>query len=543
MPPQRPVDEERAASVAHLLALEADGILTTQDKDTVAQAHGRTRKSVERWMTRARENGGHYQRKQRDATQVTERMENELIRCCGNIAAAHRALTADGAMPLSYSAFHQAVTRAYTPSFLAGLRGGEKARRRYDLYGSSRQRGRRNDAWEADHKEADVWVNVNGTARKPWLTLFVNCSNTGICGWAVTPHTPSSQAIIVAIHSSVRRGGPHGPFGGIPKLIRVDRGADFLSKAVAHTLQTLDVRRVELPPRRPDLKPYVESTNAAFKIMLFSGLPGYTHCPEPDTVAPPTPPPVEDLLTFEEFTDRVRKFVHERNHQHRIRSLGNRTPLQAWKADRTVIHDPPPGALRRSLPLVRRTFTITNTGIRWTGRAYLETWMRDHIGTRVRLRHLPGHFDTVEAYDADTDHYLGIARWTNAAGPSLIRRVKQANRDDAARLKEALKKRPVIIAERLAAERFAATTTPAPPQPLNTLTTEQARRQLQHSHAPDPRDTPTENLPEPSPSWTNTRRPQLPPAHNENLPTPTNSWLTHPTATPDAEQQEQEDPP
>ncbi|MFJ5035309.1 Mu transposase C-terminal domain-containing protein [Streptomyces sp. NPDC088560] len=543
MPPQRPGHEERAASVTHLLALEAAGTLTTQDKDTVAQAYGRTRKSVDRWMARARENGGHYQRKQRDCTPVTEHMENELIRCCGNIASAHRALTADGVMPLSYSAFHQAVTRAYPPSFLAGLRGGEEARRRYDLHGSNRERGRRNDAWEADHKEADVWVNVNGTARKPWLTLFVNCSNSGICGWAVTPHTPSSQAIIVALHSAVRRGGPHGPFGGIPKLIRVDRGADFLSKAVAHTLQCLNVDRVELPPRRPDLKPYVESTNAAFQSMLFSGLPGYTHCPKPDTAVQSAPPPVEYLLTFEELIDRVAKFVHERNHEHRIRSLGNRTPLQAWKADRTVIHDPPPGALKRSLPLVRNTFTITDTGIHWMGRTYLETWMRDHIGTRVRLRHLPGHLDTVEAYDADTDHYLGTARWTNAAGPHLIRRVKEANRDDAARLKKALQKRPVIIAERLAAERFAATTTPAPPQLLHTLTTEQAHRQLEHTHGPDPRHTPNESLPEPSPSWTNTRRLQPPPADDENLPAPTNSWLTRPTATPDTEPQEQEDSP
>ncbi|MBX7554391.1 Mu transposase C-terminal domain-containing protein [Streptomyces sp. tea 10] len=543
MPPQGSGDEERAASVTHLLALEAAGTLTTQDRDTVAQAYGRTRKSVDRWMARARESGGHYQRKQRHATEVTQVMENELIRWCGNIAAAHETLTDDGVMPLSYSAFHKAVTRTYSRSFLAGLRGGEKARRRYDLHGSNRYRGRRNDAWEADHKEADVWVNVNGTARKPWLTLFVNCSNTGICGWAVTPHTPSSQAIIAAIHSAVRRGGPHGPFGGVPKLIRVDRGADFLSKAVAHTLQTLAVRRVELPPRRPDLKPYVESTNAAFKTMLFSGMPGYTHCPEPDTKPKPKPPPIESLLTFEEFTDQVRKFVHKWNHKHRIRSLGNRTPLQAWKADHTVIHDPPPGALKRSLPLARGTFTITDTGIDWKSRTYLETWMRDHIGTRVRLRHLPGHFDTVEVYNADTDQYLDTARWTNAASSNLLKRVRQANRDDAARVKKALENRPVIVAERLAAERFAATTKSAPPHPLNTLTTEQAHRQLEHTHGPDPRTTPTENLPEPSLSWTNTRHLQPPPADDESLPAPTSSWLPRPTATADTEQQEQDDSP
>ncbi|WP_329240840.1 hypothetical protein OG223_00750 [Streptomyces sp. NBC_01478] len=532
MPAQRPADEERAASVTHLLALEAAGTLTPDDVKTVAAAHGRTPKSVQRWMQRARDNNGHYQRKQRDAAEVTPRMEDELIRWCGSIAAAHSALQDDGAMPLSYSAFYCAVTRTYPPSFLAGLRAGEKARRRYDLHGSHRERGRRNDAWEADHKEADVWVNVAGTARKPWLTLFVNCSNSGICGWAITPHTPSSQAIIVAIHSALQRGGPHGPFGGIPKLVRVDRGADFLSKAVAQTMGALAVRRVELPPRRPDLKPYVESLNAAFKDMHFRGMPGYTHCPDPDPAAKPKPPPLEDLLTFEEFTTRTRDFIHRWNHEHRIRSLGNRTPLQAWQADRTVIHDLPPGALNRSLPLVSRTFTITGTGIDWNGRVYLETWMRDLIGNCVRLRHLPGRYDTVEVYDADTDHRHGTARWTNAASSHLLKRVKEDNAADAARLREALERRPQIVRER-----FAATATPAPPQPLTTLTTEQARQRLRDPR--DPHAATPENLPEPTGSWTHTERPQPPPATDDDLPAPTSSWLTTPpTLSPQPPQQE-----
>ncbi|MER6561928.1 Mu transposase C-terminal domain-containing protein [Streptomyces sp. NPDC001027] len=534
MPAPRTADEERAASVTHLLALEAAGTLTPGDVKTVAEAYGRSPKSVQRWMQRARDNDGQYQRKQRDATEVTPRMEEELIRWCGSIAAAHRTLQDDGVMPLSYSAFHAAVMRAYPPSFLAGLRDGEKARRRYDLHGSHRDRGRRNDAWEADHKEADVWVNVDGTARKPWLTLFVNCSNSGICGWAVTPHTPSSQAIIVAIHHALQRGGHHGPFGGIPKLVRVDRGADFLSKAVAQTMGALAVRRVELPPRRPDLKPYVESLNAAFKDMLFRGMPGYTHCPDPDPAARPKPPPLEGLLTFEALTTEIRSFVHRWNHEHRIRSLGNRTPLQAWKADRTVIHDLPPGALNRSLPLVRRTFTVTDTGIDWNGRDYLGPWMRHHIGDHVRLRHLPGRYDTVEAYDAGTDEYRGTAHWTNAASSHLLKRVKEDNAADAARLKEALRRRPGIVAER-----HAATATPAPPQPLTTLTTEQARQRLRDPR--DPHAATPESLPEPTGSWTGTGHPQPPPATDDHLPTPTSSWLTHPPATPSPPPPEQED--
>ncbi|MHA4816091.1 Mu transposase C-terminal domain-containing protein [Streptomyces aculeolatus] len=530
MPARRTDDTERTASVTHLLALEAAGELTPHSLRTVAAAHGRSIKSVKRWMQRARDNDGRYQRKQRDATEVTPRMEEELIRWCGSIAAAHRTLRNDGAMPLSYSAFHRAVTRTYPPSFLDGLRGGEKARRQHDLWGSDRDRGRRNDAWEADHKEADVWVNVDGTARKPCLTLIVNCSNTGICGWAVTPHTPSSQAIIVTIHSALQRGGDHGPFGGIPKLIRVDRGADFLSKAVGQTMAALGVTRVELPPRRPDLKPYVEATNKGFKDMLFRGMPAYTHRPSTDPAGDPKPPPLEDLRTFEQFTAEVRDFVYRWNHVYRSRSLGNRTRLEAWKADHNVIHDLPPGALRRSFPRVSRIFTITNTGIDWNDRTYLKDWMRDHIGTRVHLRHLPGQYATVEVYDAETDQHYGTAHWTNAANSLLLKRVKDANAADRARLEKALNERPRIVGDR-----YAATTTPEPPRPLTNLTTEQARQRLEDTGHSDPFPShiaADDDLPEPTSSWTATGRQQPAPDNDDDLPAPTASWLSRRPTTP-----------
>jgi putative transposase len=93
-----------------------------------------------------------------------------------------------------------------------------------------------------------------------------------------------------------------GPFDGIPKLVRVDRGAGFLSRTVAQAMGALAVRHVELPPRRPDLKPYVESLNTAFKDMHFRGMPGYTHCPDPDPdpdpAAKPKLPSRDSLLTF-----------------------------------------------------------------------------------------------------------------------------------------------------------------------------------------------------------------------------------------------------
>ncbi|UJW28878.1 hypothetical protein L3Q67_26950 [Saccharothrix sp. AJ9571] len=45
----------------------------------------------------------------------------------------------------------------------------------------------RNAAWEADHVEAPVEVDVDGRLVKPWITWFVDAAHNAICGTAVTP--------------------------------------------------------------------------------------------------------------------------------------------------------------------------------------------------------------------------------------------------------------------------------------------------------------------------------------------------------------------
>jgi hypothetical protein len=108
----------------------------------------------------------------------------------------------------------------------------------------------------------------------------------------------------------------------------------------------------------------------------------------------------------------------------------------------------------------------------------------------------------------------------------------------AARLKEALERRPGIVRER-----FAATATPAPPQPLTTLTTlttEQGRQRLRDPR--DPHAAIPENLPELTDSWTDTdaRNPRQPPT--TTCPPPS-SWLTNPpTPSPQPPRQEDQQP-
>ncbi|MCX4728657.1 hypothetical protein [Streptomyces sp. NBC_01306] len=116
--------------------------------------------------------------------------------------------------------------------------------------------------------QAPVLVDVEGTARRPWITWFTDCATNAITGVAVTPVHPSRESVLAALRSAVLREDPYGPFGGVPEKVRVDRGKDFLSRTVTAAFDLLDVTVEDLPVYTPHLKVTVE------------GLPVYTPPPQ-----------------------------------------------------------------------------------------------------------------------------------------------------------------------------------------------------------------------------------------------------------------------
>lgn len=490
----------RAASVRHLLDLAAAGTLTPEHIRTAATAHHVHPKTIRRWIANALTHSGQYTPTPRPRFTLNATMRDALARWGGNISAAHRELKAEGHLgspPTPYATFHRAVTTEYSPGFLAGLRGGERDRRRFDVH-AQRKRGFRNQAWEGDHVEASVYININGRRGKPWITWFIDCATDAICGMAITPHTPSRESILVALRDALLRGSPHSPFGGIPGLIRIDGGKDFLCRTVEQTLGAFGVRRVDLPPQHPELKGTVEAVNGAVKDMLFVSLPGYSEGANPTTGKRTDPD--ERLLTFEAFTALMRDWVHAWNTEHHIPNLGNRTPHQAWHEDLTLIHDVDPCDLHTfTLERHGRALLITGGGLNWDKRRYVAPWMHGHVGAKVHLRYMPHHLHQVECYDADNGRYLGAADLANALTEQQRNALYRGRRRQADRLKTALKK-----AQQNKKERFAAVTVPTAPRPLDHTTQDEAEaeiRALRSSDLNGEARPDLRRLPPPSPSW------------------------------------------
>ncbi|MET8134082.1 Mu transposase C-terminal domain-containing protein [Streptomyces sp. NPDC005251] len=534
----------RRAAVGRLMFLVQQNSLTTDHIKTVAEAFGVHPRSVRRWMDNAAQHNGRYTPGRRASFTLTQEMRDAVALFCANISAAYRDLCKRGSLgddPVCYATFHRAVTTAYTPGFLAGLRGGERERRKFDVH-FTRGVGHRNQAWEGDHVEASVWVNINGHRRKPWITWFIDCASDAVCGLSVSAQTPSRENILLAVRSAVLRGGDHGPFGGSPGLVRIDRGKDFLSDTVEAAFGVLGVRVVDLPPRHPELKGTVEALNNAVKTMHFTGLPGYVHAPR--TSRRTKPDPGEHLLTYEAFIRHLLAWVHEWNYEHRIRTRDHRTPYELWHNDLTPIYDPDPEDLHFTLETHPTPLTINSDGVHWgKKRRYLAPYMQGLRGTKVVLRYMPRQERSVELYDAKDGTYLGPAVLQNEATPQQRREVRRAADREAGRLRTALDK-----ANRQREERFEADTVPTTPRPTSDITQEQATEIL-NGHREDELASEARPdlipLPNPTATWNSTANPAesrtgstaplLPP-----LPDPTDSW--HPTPLPSAPEEPTDEP-
>ncbi|MGO4462615.1 Mu transposase C-terminal domain-containing protein [Streptomyces sp. M-16] len=480
----------RRQAVSRLLVLEARGELRTEHARLVASGAGVSLRTVWRWLAVAREEGRTGVR-ERERFTITPEVHARLARWCGNAAAVHRELLAEAyavsgsegdaarrvAGVPSLATLHRAVRRELNPGQRAALSGGERARRRSDVH-LRRPQTWRNACWEGDHKHVPVEVDLDGELVFPWVTWFIDCATNAITGAAVTPHQPSRDAILAALRIALSRDGdgPYGPIGGLPTLVRIDRGQDFLSRTVTSALATFAVPVYPVEAYQPHLKGTVENLNRCAQRMLFASLPRYTHqptdTPRPRDRSKDTTRP----LAFTAFVEILLDWVAWWNTEHTSQALDGQTPLAAWQGDPTPVQEADPALLWAfTLEGDGRVRALTTSGVRWRNRYYVGDWMTGLAGAglRVRVRHVPHHDHEIEVFDAVTDAYLGPAYLADAATPEQRAALRRTRDAEKRRLTRAL-----TAASRRRRERYAAVTRAEEPKRLGSLTEVEAGLEL-----------------------------------------------------------------
>lgn len=467
----------RGPAVRRLLALRAGRELSAGHVRVAADALAVSERTVWRWLAAAESDeaagASPGARPRGRGFTVTPEVRGLLALWKGNVRAVHRELVLRAARQSppegapSLTTLHRAIRRDLTPGERAGLAKGERAARKHDVF-LARPRGWRNQAWETDHMQAPVLVDVDGTARRPWITWFTDCATNAITGVAVTPVHPSRESVLAALRSAVLREDPYGPFGGLPEKVRVDRGKDFLSQTVTAAFDLLDVGVEDLPAYTPHLKGTVEGLNRAVESMFLAALPGYARQPRPGKR--PSRPKDEVLLGFEDFTARLLAWTLWWNTEHCPAPLRGRTPIEAWQDDPTPLRDVPAADLWTFTLEDAGTRTLTTRGVRFKRRDYVGPWMTGQAGIQVRVRFMPHHDHRIEVYHAATGRYLGPADLADQATEEQVSAVRKARAARTRRLKKDLQ-----ASQR---ERYAAATQAEAPQRLGALTTAQAGAEL-----------------------------------------------------------------
>jgi putative transposase len=465
---------DRAAVVRRLVALEEMGRLGVEQVELAAGGLGVSSRTVWRWVRQARAGQG-LGRRPRGRFQVTDEIRQRLAFWRGNAAAVHRELVeaARNGSPVapSLSTLQRAVARDLLAGDRAGLTGGERARRAFDVF-LQRPRTHRNAVWEADHVEAAVEVDVEGRLLKPWVTWFVDAGTNVVCGTAVTPGPASRESILAGLRAAITLEAPYGPPGGLPERVRIDRGKDFLSRTVASVLAGFAVKVEDLPAYMPHLKGSVETVNGASERMFVAGLPRYTKAPRLANGRPVDPD--APALTFEAFVAELLAWVVWWNTENVMSELEGMSPLQAWLGDPTPLTTVPAADLRLlMLEDDGRERKITTKGVAWRARQYVGAWMTGQVGRSVRVRHMPHHEHEIEVFDATTAQHLGAAVLADRASSEQIAELRRARDERQRRVQADLR-----AAERARRVRYAAATIAAPPQPLDAVTAEQAASEL-----------------------------------------------------------------
>ncbi|WP_237535143.1 Mu transposase C-terminal domain-containing protein [Streptomyces sp. SID3343] len=353
---------------------------------------------------------------------------------------------------------------------MAGLRKGIPAARGFDP-AFKRPAVARNQVWEGDHKQAPLVVTMpDNTLSKVWVTWFEDRGTGYVTGWAVTAGSAHRGSVLAAVRASVLRQAPYGPAGGLPHLVRIDGGADFLSKTVqrAFGLLGVPVHRV----RSARHKGGIERLNRTGTTRFFADLPRYTQAPRLDhrhRVGDQDPP-----LTFEAFVDLLRDWVHRHNTEHVVKRT-QLTPLQAWLTDPTEIRPEPGPTELRALMLEsdHKPRKITSHGVEFAGRCYMPENGIGRIGVHVRVRWMPHHRHEIDLYTFRGNRYLGRALLNDEATEELRAKVLTGRTEHSAALRRALKR----SGERKR-ERYLPSTESEPPVRAIRMTERQALNEL-----------------------------------------------------------------
>ncbi|OBY95638.1 Mu transposase C-terminal domain-containing protein [Actinomyces oris] len=184
---------------------------------------------------------------------------------------------------------------------------------------------------------------------------------------------------------------PAWPMCGLPDVLYVDHGSDFISHQLAGTAVDLHIRLIHSTVARPQGRGKIERFFGTVNTELLADLPGYIGEGQPW----PTP-----TLSLAELDTAVERFVATYND--RTHSEIGTSPRSAWIAEGWLPRMPESlEALDGLLLTVAKTRVVRRDGIRFQGLRYVSPTLAGYVGQSVVIRYDPRDITEIRVFDHD----------------------------------------------------------------------------------------------------------------------------------------------
>jgi putative transposase len=261
----------------------------------------------------------------------------------------------------------------------------------YDLV-HRREASRPNALWQADHTQLDITLlREDGTAGRPWLTAVIDDYSRSIAGYFLGFDPPSSLRTSLAMRQAIwRKADPHWQVCGIPDVLYVDNGADFVSKHLEQVAVDLKMRLIFSTPGKPQGRGKIERFFRTVNEMFLCDLEGYTRRgrrkPE---------------LTIDQLEQRFRAFLVE-VYQRTPGAEAELSPSAKWE-EGGFLPRIPASLEQLDLLLIEelRPRKVRRDGIHFQGFRYISLTLAAYVGEDVTVRFDPRDMAEIRVFFKD----------------------------------------------------------------------------------------------------------------------------------------------
>ncbi len=334
------------------------------------------------------------------------------------------------------------------PALVVLAHQGEKAyREAFDLL-HRHEADRPNQRWQADHTQLDVLL---AGGERPWLTVILDDHSRAVTGYSLALGAPTALHTSLALrHAIWPKGDPGWGIHGLPDVLYVDHGSDFISEHLRTVAADLHIQLIYSTVAQPRGRGKIERFFRTVNDQLLATLPGHLA---------PGGPVGEPVLSFAELDDHLRRFLVV-DYNHRVHSQTGQAPHERWTAGGFLPRLPDSlEDLDLLLATVAKARVVHRDGIRFAGHRYLDPTLAGFIGEPVTIRYDPRDLAEIRVFHHNT--FITRAVCPDLAGQTItLKDITSARNQRRRDLRSQLHDRQHVVDRYLAAHQ-----PPAAPQP------------------------------------------------------------------------------